>query len=81
MKKSKNTYYIEIKLFIEKIRPEIISYFPDDKNDYSHSIEHTDRVVKIAQYLCEKEKGNYLVVSLGALFHDIARSMEEKGEC
>ena len=46
-----------------------------------HCIEHTDRVVKAAQYICKKEKGDYFFSSLAALLHDIARSMEDKGLC
>lgn len=81
MQISKNISSVNVDLFIKQARSEIVSYFSDDQRDYSHCIQHTDRVVKIAQYLCRRENGNYLVVSLAALFHDIARSMEDKGEC
>ena len=81
MQKSKNTLPINIDLFVEQARAEILCSFPDGQNDYSHCIQHTDRVVKMARHLCRQEGGDYFVISLAALFHDIARSMEDKGEC
>jgi uncharacterized protein len=81
MQTSKNTFSINIDLLLEKLRSDVVPYFSDDQTDYSHGIQHTDRVVRMAQYLCQRENGDNLIVSLAALLHDIARSLEDKGKC
>jgi uncharacterized protein len=43
----------------------------------AHSYEHTDRVVKIATILAEKEKADLEVVQTAALLHDIGRAIGE----
>jgi len=81
MKKSKNILLDNIDSIIEQARTEILPYFSDELGDYSHCIQHADRVIRLAQFLCLQEGGDCLVISLAALFHDIARTMEDRGEC
>lgn len=68
-------------LLLDNLRSEIIPYFSSSQEDYSHCLEHTNRVVEIAKYLCQHEGGDSLVVILAALLHDVARSMEDKNKC
>jgi len=66
---------------LNSLRQEILEYFPSEWEDYSHGISHTNRVVKLADVLCQKEGGDRLVLLVAALLHDIARMQEERGEC
>ena len=43
----------------------------------SHSIDHSERVLKLAQHLAEAEKADREVVTLAALLHDIAKNDED----
>lgn len=81
MKTLEKSYPVNLSNLLNKIRQQISSYFSDDRCDYSHCFQHTERVVGLARYICKHEDGDIIVVSLSALLHDIARSMEERGEC
>jgi uncharacterized protein len=41
----------------------------------AHSYEHVDRVVKIATLIAKKEKADIELVQVGAILHDVGRSL------
>lgn len=67
----------DIQLFLAAIK----KFFPTEREDYSHSITHTYRVISMAQKIAQKESADTAVVTIAGLFHDVARAMEDRGEC
>ena len=62
--------------YIEIIRPRIVELFKDDAS--GHDISHLTRVMNLAVRLCEREKGDVLIVGIAAFMHDIHRIMQNK---
>ncbi|MBN2282015.1 MAG: HD domain-containing protein [Candidatus Marinimicrobia bacterium] len=61
---------------IEKIIKIAQSYF--DTSRGSHDWDHSERVMKLAMHLAEKEKANLKVVQIAAILHDIGRETQDK---
>lgn len=62
--------------YIEQIKPYVYNLFKDDSS--GHDISHLIRTMNIAVNLCEKEKGDKLVVGIAAFLHDIHRIMQNE---
>lgn len=48
-------------------------------DDPAHGWEHTRRVYRLAQRICEEERADLLIVSSATLLHDIGRLIPRKG--
>lgn len=62
--------------YIKKIKPYIVELFKSDSS--GHDITHLIRTMNIAVNLCEKEKGDKLIVGIAAFMHDIHRIMQNE---
>lgn len=62
--------------YIEKIKPYMIELFKNDSS--GHDISHLIRTMNIAVNICDKEKGDKLIVGLSAFLHDIHRIMQNE---
>ena len=62
--------------YIEQIKPYVYNLFKEDSS--GHDISHLIRTMNIAVNLCEKEKGDRLVVGIAAFLHDIHRIMQNE---
>lgn len=62
--------------YIKIIRPYVIELFKNDSS--GHDISHLIRTMNIAINLCDKEKGDKLIVGISAFLHDIHRIMQNE---
>ena len=62
--------------YIEQIKPYVYNLFKEDSS--GHDISHLIRTMNIAVNLCEKEKGDRLIVGIAAFLHDIHRIMQNE---
>ena len=62
--------------YIEIIKPDIHNLFKNDSS--GHDISHLTRTMNLAINICEKEKGDKLIVGLAAFMHDIHRMMQNE---
>lgn len=62
--------------YIEEIKPYVYNLFKEDSS--GHDISHLIRTMNIAVNLCEKEKGDRLVIGIAAFLHDIHRIMQNE---
>lgn len=60
--------------YIDIIKPHIVELFKDDSS--GHDISHLERTMNIALNICDKEKGDKLIVGISAFMHDIHRIMQ-----
>jgi uncharacterized protein len=64
----------------KKIKQEVQKYFHElNKNDFSHSFSHVERVTLLAKQIGKKEGADLEVLEAACLLHDIAREKEDKG--
>jgi len=60
---------------VTKIHKEVQSILSDSRG--SHDLDHTERVLKLALHIGEKEGADLTIITLAALLHDIGRNCED----
>ena len=62
--------------FFDRLRERVLSYF--EGINPCHDISHTDRVLKLALHIGEKEGADLEIVRAAALLHDVARREQDE---
>ncbi len=61
---------------INEIIQEALTFFHNSKG--SHNWEHTERVMKLAYHIGQKENADLQVIQIAAILHDIGRETQDK---
>ncbi len=68
--------------FRQQIIDKIQSYTDElNKEDFSHDFNHILRVEKLAKRIAEDENADMEIIEAASLMFDIARLLEDRGEC